>query len=137
MKRIILVLAAIITVMTSTAYGGYSTTGSCNESSYCTTSNCQQLGVATSIGCADYYTVYIGAYAYGYCGTCSPNYVSTTNTRAVPGTSCQITFTSCHLCPSPGIAGGSEITSCYIPAGSSFSDITGDGKYTGNCYYKQ
>lgn len=30
----------------------------------------------------------------------------------------------------------SGVTSCYIPSGSTFSDTTGKGKYTGNCYYK-
>lgn len=29
-----------------------------------------------------------------------------------------------------------DVTTCYIPSGSTFSDTTGKGKYTGNCYYK-
>ncbi len=50
--------------------------------------------------------------------------------------------TGCTKCPSSGgvagqsAAGSTTITSCYIPSGSSFSDSTGSGTYTGNCYYK-
>lgn len=49
----------------------------------------------------------------------------------------------CTRCPSSGgvygttaTAGSTAITSCYIPEGSSFSDGTGSGTYTGNCYFK-
>ena len=49
----------------------------------------------------------------------------------------------CTRCPSSGgvygttaAAGSTAITSCYIPSGSSFSDGTGSGTYTGNCYYQ-
>ena len=48
----------------------------------------------------------------------------------------------CSRCPSSGgtygttaSAGSTSITSCYIPSGTSFSDSTGSGRYTGNCYY--
>lgn len=57
--------------------------------------------------------------------------------RSTNGTS------GCTRCPSSGgvygttaTAGSTAITSCYIPEGSSFSDGTGSGTYTGNCYYK-
>lgn len=57
--------------------------------------------------------------------------------RSTNGTS------GCTRCPSSGgvygttaAAGSTAITSCYIPSGSSFSDGTGSGTYTGNCYYK-
>lgn len=50
----------------------------------------------------------------------------------------------CTKCPSSGgIAGKSiagfntAITTCYIPAGTSFNDSTGSGTYTGNCYYSE
>lgn len=118
------------------AYGGYSVTGGYSESSYCTAPSCQNLGINNEAWCADFGTVYIGSYAFKYCGACKSGYVSRENKRAVPGTSCQITFTSCEQCPSPGVAGGTEITSCYIPAYSNFSDSTGSGQYTGKCYYK-
>lgn len=49
----------------------------------------------------------------------------------------------CSRCPSSGGTYGTTvdnntggITSCYIPSGTSFSDTTGAGTYTGNCYYK-
>ena len=49
---------------------------------------------------------------------------------------------TCWICPlSGGTAGRSAdkndtgITACYIPSGSTFSDTTGSGTYTGNCYY--
>lgn len=48
----------------------------------------------------------------------------------------------CKRCPSSGGVYGTTadkntggITSCYIPSGNSFSDSTGSGTYTGNCYY--
>lgn len=47
----------------------------------------------------------------------------------------------CTRCPSSGgvygtcAAGSTAITSCYLPSGTSFSDSTGSGTYTGNCYY--
>lgn len=57
--------------------------------------------------------------------------------RSTNGTS------GCTRCPSSGgvygttaAAGSTAITSCYIPSGSSFSDGTGSGTYTGDCYYQ-
>lgn len=48
----------------------------------------------------------------------------------------------CVRCPSSGGVYGTTkdkntggITSCYIPSGNSFSDTTGSGVFTGNCYY--
>ena len=50
--------------------------------------------------------------------------------------------TSCVRCPSSGGVYGTTvdkntggITSCYIPSGTSFSDTSGSGTYTSNCYY--
>lgn len=49
---------------------------------------------------------------------------------------------SCTLCPTfNGVRGqsadqnSSGITACYIPAGTAFSDDSGTGIYTENCYY--
>jgi len=49
----------------------------------------------------------------------------------------------CTKCPSSGgIAGDSvpgdngTITKCFIPAGTAFSDASGSGTYTDNCYYQ-
>lgn len=41
-------------------------------------------------------------------------------------------------CPTPGTSGTgkSAITDCYIPKGTPFSDETGSGKYTADCYYQ-
>ena len=48
----------------------------------------------------------------------------------------------CVRCPSSGGVYGTTvdkntggITSCYIPSGNSFSDSSGSGTYSGNCYY--
>ena len=48
----------------------------------------------------------------------------------------------CTVCPSSGGVAGqsvagdnSTITRCYIPSGTSFSDSTGSGTYTANCYW--
>ncbi len=48
----------------------------------------------------------------------------------------------CTRCPSSGGAygttagaGATAPAACYIPAGAAFSDGTGSGTYTGNCYY--
>lgn len=42
-----------------------------------------------------------------------------------------------NSCPVPGtsVAGATAITNCYIPKGASFSDSTGSGIYTDDCYY--
>ena len=49
---------------------------------------------------------------------------------------------NCTQCPSSGgitgtsVAGdNATITKCYIPSGTSFSDSTGSGTYTNNCYW--
>ena len=56
--------------------------------------------------------------------------------RSTNGTS------GCTRCPASGgiygttaAAGSTAVTSCYIPSGTTFSDSTGSGTYTGNCYY--
>ncbi len=47
----------------------------------------------------------------------------------------------CSQCPSSGgingmsDAGSTEITSCYLPSGTTGSDSTGSWTYTDNCYY--
>ena len=48
----------------------------------------------------------------------------------------------CSRCPSSGgvygttaSTGATAITQCYLPSGTEFSDDTGSGTYTGNCYY--
>ena len=45
--------------------------------------------------------------------------------------------TTCTVCPGGGTspAGTTAVSGCYIPSGQSFSDGTGSGKYTRNCYY--
>ncbi len=138
MKYTTLAISAVIAITASVcAHAGYSTSGSCDISYSCATANCSQLGVVTSPGCTDYSTIYVGAYKYGYCGSCSSGYYEESNNRVVPGTSCRLTFTSCAGCPTPGqmASGGTKITQCYIPAWKTFSDNTGSGQYTGNCYY--
>ncbi len=62
--------------------------------------------------------------------------------RGYYGTSTNGT-SGCTRCPASGgiygttpAASSTVITSCYIPSGNTFSDSTGSGTYTGNCYYK-
>ena len=49
----------------------------------------------------------------------------------------------CTLCPSSGgvagqsAAGTLSVIGCYIPSGTSFSDSTGSGTYTDNCYWSE
>lgn len=50
--------------------------------------------------------------------------------------------TGCTQCPSSGGVSGTtdtigahDITECYLPAGSKFSDSTGNGTYSEKCYY--
>jgi len=50
--------------------------------------------------------------------------------------------TVCARCPSSGgiygttaSTGATSITSCYLPSGTTFSDSTGSGTYTSDCYY--
>lgn len=49
---------------------------------------------------------------------------------------------ACEPCPSSGgiygttaAVGATSITECYLPAGREFSDATGSGIYTDDCYY--
>lgn len=50
-------------------------------------------------------------------------------------------YTGCTRCPSSGgvygtsTAGSTSITSCFLPSGTSFSDDSGSGTYTNNCYF--
>ncbi|MDE6481849.1 MAG: hypothetical protein K2L25_03470 [Alphaproteobacteria bacterium] len=51
---------------------------------------------------------------------------------------------TCTKCPSSGGVAGTttgtgatKITECYIPAGTAFSDTTGAGTYSENCYYSE
>lgn len=46
----------------------------------------------------------------------------------------------CTACPNGGtsVAGSNtSITSCYLPAGTKFSDTSGSGEYTENCHYTE
>ena len=52
------------------------------------------------------------------------------------------TMSGCTVCPTSGglkgtsVAGdNATITKCYIPSGTSFSDSTGSGTYSNNCYW--
>jgi len=46
---------------------------------------------------------------------------------------------TCALCPTPGTSdiGTTNITECYIPMGTAFSDTTGNGTYINDCHYKK
>lgn len=57
-------------------------------------------------------------------------------------TSCKpgyyLSGTLCVVCPDGGTSADKNkngIGACYLPTGSSFSDSTGSGEYTNNCYY--
>ncbi len=41
-----------------------------------------------------------------------------------------------HSAATTATTGSFSITTCYIPAGTSFSDSTGSGVYDSNCYYQ-
>lgn len=135
--------------------GGGNTTctnsSQCYDGYYCKFTSSSSVGTCTpypdcSSGCTNCNTTSWGANGTGYetrtvatCDTtfceCSKKneyrcasgyYGSTTN-----GTS------GCSPCPTPGTsaAGAAVQTSCYIASGNTFSDTTGYGTYTGNCYY--
>ena len=51
-------------------------------------------------------------------------------------------FAGCYRCPSSGGVygttagpGATSVTECYIPSGNTFSDDSGSGEYSGDCYY--
>lgn len=73
-------------------------------------------------------------------GACS----ATTKTYTSCKSGYYLSSGTCNKCPSSGGVAGltgdkntGDITSCYIPSGTSFSDDTGSGTYTGNCYYSK
>ena len=95
------------------------------------------------IGSASIKTVCPGWHIYT---TCNPGYYLSGST-CVPcavGTFKSTTGTgACESCPSSGGIAGTTAstgakakTECYLPSGTSFSDGTGSGTYTGNCYWK-
>lgn len=74
-----------------------------------------------------------------YADTCA---VSSTTYSCYTGY--YLSGTSCVRCPSSGGVYGTTvdqntggITSCYLPAGSSFSDNIGSGTYSADCYYSE
>lgn len=79
------------------------------------------------------------------------DYCNTTNCSTTKQYRCAVGYygsstngtSGCTRCSASGgvygttaAAGSTVITSCYIPSGSSFSDSSGSGTYTENCYYK-
>ncbi|MDE5615699.1 MAG: hypothetical protein K2I81_02605 [Alphaproteobacteria bacterium] len=78
--------------------------------------------------------------AYCSCNSCS-RYYSYRCAEGYYGTTSNGT-SGCTRCPASGgiygmsAAGSTTITACYIPSGTGFSDSTGSGIYTENCYYK-
>lgn len=73
---------------------------------------------------------------------CAPNYYGTAKGTGLP-TASGPKMSGCTACPSSGgvagksAAGTTAITGCYIPSGSSFSDSTGGGTYTADCYWTE
>ncbi|MDE6477738.1 MAG: hypothetical protein K2L95_01400 [Alphaproteobacteria bacterium] len=86
----------------------------------------------------------IGKNYMGYCGMtadydacdCVRDTKNCTKYRCAGGT--YGTNQSCTSCPSGGTSADNStaITSCYIPSGTAFSDTSGTGTYTQNCYYQ-
>lgn len=47
-------------------------------------------------------------------------------------------FKQCEKCPSPGTSddrNSTDVTACYIPAGTTMTDNTGTFTYDSNCHY--
>lgn len=98
--------------------------------------------------CSDCTTIDWGAYSTGYekrtVATCNTSTCVCTKTAEYRcavgyyGTSTNGT-SGCTRCPESGqsVAGSTDITSCYLPAGTAFSDSTGSGTYTSDCYYTE
>lgn len=98
--------------------------------------------------CSNCDTIDWGAYSTGYekrtVATCNTSTCVCTKTdlyrcaAGYYGTSTNGT-SGCTQCPESGqsVAGSTDITSCYLPAGTTFSDSTGSGTYTADCYYKK
>ena len=83
-------------------------------------------GISTSCECTSSIKYRCAA---GYYGT--PSYSQLTG------------YSGCTRCPSSGgvygtsAAGSTEITSCYMPSGTSMTDDVGTYEYTSNCYYTE
>ena len=97
---------------------------------------CQATNTATYDWCADNTDTGIIYYPVGDCvyssGTCS--------TFTHCGTGYYKNGSSCTACPDGGTTDGytnSGKTACYIPAGTAFSDDTGNGTYTSKCYWTE
>ncbi|MCM1294789.1 MAG: hypothetical protein NC311_04500 [Muribaculaceae bacterium] len=75
------------------------------------------------------WTGYINVHMYGTEYGCAENYY--------PSNGKLDASIVCATCPSGGKSNyfNTAITGCYIPAGTSFSDVPGSGTYTADCYY--
>lgn len=65
---------------------------------------------------------------------CKPGYYLTETTELIS----QTTLGTCISCPESGTSAdenSDDITSCYLPSGTTGSDITGSYEYTNDCYY--
>jgi len=131
------------TAPSETTFGGVTTVGT----------KCWTVGSleGTKCGCA---TTFTYKCASGYYGTATSATSGCTkcpeNATCAGGNgstfSCAKGYykdgTSCARCPSSGgvygttaSTGATSITDCYLPSGTTFSDSTGSGTYTSNCYY--
>lgn len=126
---------------TTTTSNGVTTTTPQNIATYCIGSTAYarcDTGITTYQCASGYYgTATSGSAGCTICpsnATCSGG----NNSTFVCNKGYYKNGTSCTACPSSGTTsttGATAITQCYIPTGTSFSDSTGSGTYTGNCYY--
>lgn len=133
----------------------------CNCSTSSTGSTNKYGIVATTTQKQDVYCVGQTAYSQCVAGTttykCASGYYGTATSLSAGCTACPANATcaggngstfrcnanyyksgaACQPCPNGGksAAGATSITSCYLPSGTTFSDSTGSGTYTENCYY--
>lgn len=125
--------------------GGISDGLACSVDTDCPGGTCVMAGggtQCTSLNCrSTNWTAYATGYerrTYKYCATltrcassiqfrCAAGYYGSSTT----GTS------GCTRCPNSGVsmAGSTEITSCYLPSGTTGTDTSGTYTYTADCYY--
>ncbi len=91
-----------------------------------------------------YKTILFACAVVAYAGAVRADCVATTKTYTACKPGYYLSGGDCISCPSSGGVAGrtadnntGDITSCYIPSGTSFSDGTGSGVYSGNCYYSK
>ena len=124
--------------------------GTCTDETDLSTCNCKRIPAngycsAGQIMCNTGYYKTVSSLGLTSCLACTANAVSCTGLTDV---TCKKNYyettagsgsllVRCNACPDNTVTastGATSVAECYIPAGTTFSDMSGNGKYVTDCY---